>query len=833
MSNLNNTTDFYKYFFGGNPNGKVFVKAFLSNNFDLKYKNDISLEQDAIMTYAYRQNETNKRENSIHPEFTNFLIGSGMVHKEMDTPSTHETSLGVLVESLGDFYNANEEKINKYVLDNLNSFDSVDCNAFSQMFTKGINFDLVEEISKPKSKFNKNDFMANITTKTTIKCSQFKELLKLRPVAASVEEDIVEVSGFVDQLKNIVMSEMKLIIKSQYYDAHTTLLRSNYSKKLIDNVYKKWNTVPTKQQHFYNNFMTLLKRNNENKNVWEPIPENQYMLLDVTHENMDNYRINLNKEFMGSTISLWEGVLKKIPIKQRKIFINAQNGTISKLNVTNLGDVYKMGFSHDIDNKLSLIGSAKSDFEIDIKKLVHKLSTVIRNTTTPRKYIEYNGPIFDIATQGIWFKAEDGYVKNIGTNAKPNFLRYGVNDDRFKVMMTRQRCYSTMVNANSEQCNKYLYECLLNENGNDIDTCLAMRHLNRNFYDVSKKEINEMHPQMALMIMKKFGFTKYKSMNEILQTELYAIEDIKHWQEHHLKHVFLSKYLNTSSEPVTNPTDKLSEAKNTQEFDKFLHENRFLISYLGMVVDFINNQPGLLNEDEFKVMKVSKKTPSSLPTLPTLSTSPILSTSQTPHTSLSKEIYEDEYFFEKLSKLPSEWDIRRDSVELGCPPFMIGERRGPDMVCKSAVGYVIKRDEPDRLNKSYDYLKKKTEKYNFKFLFDANMYKMEKLRNLGYDVGDFIAKIHNITIQEETVRDDYLKVYKVLEQFENVCNIFEGYDDETINNANLERLKLVCKKKVFDYKNLRKELVTNGEELEKNLRVLQKTPKMNKKVEPL
>lgn len=62
-------------------------------------------------------------------------------------------------------------------------------------------------------------------------------------------------------------------------------------------------------------------------------------------------------------------------------------------------------------------------------------------------------------------------------------------------MLTRDKCYSSLVNATPEQCRRYLYECLLEGDENSVQVCLDMRligHNGKSFYKVSENEINEM-----------------------------------------------------------------------------------------------------------------------------------------------------------------------------------------------------------------------------------------------------------------------------------------------------------------------------------------------------
>jgi hypothetical protein len=445
-------------------------------------------------------------------------------------------------------------------------------------------------------------------------------------------------------------------------------------------------------------------------------------------------------------------------------------------------------------------------FRINIQKLIRDIINAVRNPDTIRKYWSYDGPIFDIDTAGIWFKTNQGYVK---ADEKGKLVRYGVNDEVTRVLLTKNSCYSTaLINATPEQCRKYLYECLLENDDKGVDVCLNMRLLNRNFYEVSKAEIENMHPLIALMTLKKFGFGIYKRYVEKYDDDLRFIEDIEHWKENHPKEIYIKKY--KSGQIPTDVHNMIltgGSIEANRAFEKFIEENKLLIEYLGIISDHVNSNPGILNagyEGYFEVYRKSdeKKDKSKVPT--------------------EDELLASDYFFRNLVETRRYYDYNYDALKYRCLPFMIDPVTGPDLVCRTASGLFIQRKsvDPTESKHSVEYLLRKTEEQDpiTNAIVDAFTYKYNKALELGITISDHDNKIKEIVDNYLDAHKKALNVLETYEHYVNICGILKDYPYDLLSEEKQRRLKAICERKEISLEKIQDELLDQGAEIEEAIR---------------
>jgi hypothetical protein len=466
--------------------------------------------------------------------------------------------------------------------------------------------------------------------------------------------------------------------------------------------------------------------------------------------------------------------------------------------------------------KLKVDRLSSPKFRISVRTLVKDVLQTVKDLGK-FKEIPYDGPIFDLQNEGVWFKASDGnYVKN--DNGK--LLKFGSDDDRTLVHLTRDKCYSTAVNATPEQCRKYLYECLLSGDEAGVQVCVDMRHLSGDFYKVAESEIENMHPAMAIMILQKFGFRAYEAYDNKAQQKLVKIESGDHWKTDYLQKVFVQnfdKYKETGRLPTWKLTGGGLTPEQQTEWLKFLEENKYLITYLSMISDFINRNPGILNKDFFGL------------------TDEYARNKEKGEFRKENDIGKDYTFMKHLqfahqykqhTELP--FGIHQIALSENCPPFMFDKYGNPDPVCRAATGFYVHVDP--FAGKSIDYFEGKIKDDDAsniirQYLIQLVEYLKNNKHNLGSltDLNDKITKIEKISTDETELRKNLKRELHVLTQFAKLCSQFKGYDDKVINEANVDRLKTICRKSYTNLFEKEKDLLDKGAELEEEIKRLQST----------
>lgn len=87
-------------------------------------------------------------------------------------------------------------------------------------------------------------------------------------------------------------------------------------------------------------------------------------------------------------------------------------------------------------------------------------------------------------------------------------------------------------------------------------------------------DIPKLHPILVLKILEKFGFRKYKELDNTKRMELWKIESVNHWLEYYA-----------------------SKQYSSNEFVKITTDYVHILHYFESLVQFINNNHSILNKD--------------------------------------------------------------------------------------------------------------------------------------------------------------------------------------------------------------------------------------------
>jgi hypothetical protein len=771
IMNITNT-DYYKYFFG-NDDGKLFAKLFLKDNSGL---HDFTVEQYNFISDG----------DQIVIEFTYFIQSLAARLCKIDKLSTYDNQLGELLQniskSMNDDNKINVSKINNHMLNNewgeikklLKDITIISDDNYKIMYGLEKKDPVIENFENYKTNFiNEN----------------YKKLERMVNSCEKLAESNINLPFTMLQTKNecntllntAINSQLKLIkntITEKYYDSHTTLYRSDPAKDIFKNVYLNWDKLSANEKRFYHKYITVEKR--IDTNTWIPINENDYIKFHkVLTADYNNYRLNLNKGnsdnyLIKDKIKLLSDKILKSKITKINYFNHkTKKITTDDKTLINLFDEAYAYMSND-DMEWLVIDRFKSPLKrININDLIIEIITALQNSNTRRKLTEYQSDeLIDLSNGGIWFRYGNDYIKS---DANGKFIKYGIDDDVTRKLL-KKSCYSTGLNVSSDVCRKYLYECLLDDDNDGIEKWLEL--VGSDFNKIAVDEIKNMHPMIAQMILKKYEFYTYKQNVDKFKSKLKFVENIKNWKDTYLK----QKFNKLKSEK--------SNLTGADTFDDFCNINSNLILYLSMICDHVNKNPGILNAGPYDTFD-------------------IIDPSDT-----GNYKFVNNYLKYELDR---KYDPLTESLNIGCPPFMINSY-GPDIVCKSSNGIYI-TNNTNNIN-TYDNLiteinkpdislvSKELQDAELKDLIDKTIHsRYNELINYFDIKVDFNdndielntdTKVINKSVNQYDTKH-YINMVQILEKFANICHLFKDHPKIKELNKDIPDL---CKRGTINYNDI-------------------------------
>jgi hypothetical protein len=184
----------------------------------------------------------------------------------------------------------------------------------------------------------------------------------------------------------------------------------------------------------------------------------------------------------------------------------------------------------------------------------------------------------DINSQ-IFFRDNDGRLYKQDINGNKILF-----DDPNIVPKSYENCYGTgikestyLVDGNeiTGTCTNFIQDCMI---GKNIDKCKTY-FKNPNFWEITKKEIDDMHPIIADKMINIFELDKIYVYNKELNRNLLQVKPYDAWIEK-LKNKITDSQSNTTEEDV-----------------KIISANSKLKYYIEYLIHKVNSEPAILNKD--------------------------------------------------------------------------------------------------------------------------------------------------------------------------------------------------------------------------------------------
>lgn len=380
------------------------------------------------------------------------------------------------------------------------------------------------------------------------------------------------------------------------------------AKELFDNVIKKWAQLPEKAKNFYNANLVIL-----NKSAGKETPVDLASLsgMQISPSDISNYRINLKRLENPERETVFQHCIPKVPFRNNevgKIWYSKKGGQKASFKPTDervlrelYGQVYRgaggrvtlqladqaggsrtqRGGVVPLDDLPTSVAEAKAVapqlgmFTRYTDEMIRTRLLALKNA----KEQDVDMPEEDVISMtdsNIWKRDAKGDLVKVLPDGKK--VTYGDNDEATKLALTaNNRCYTTLVNSKDEaECKTYVWNCLLNGDGNGLSACIDLLKSKKgsDFFSKAKAEISEMHPLVALQTLKQFGFKTHLVPDQQSGMALKKVECVKHWLANHAEKKFTD---NAQKEVVT--------------------QNKDLLAYLDMIAHYVNANPAILNKN--------------------------------------------------------------------------------------------------------------------------------------------------------------------------------------------------------------------------------------------
>lgn len=127
------------------------------------------------------------------------------------------------------------------------------------------------------------------------------------------------------------------------------------------------------------------------------------------------------------------------------------------------------------------------------------------------------------------------------------------------------RCFAT----DASNCIGFLHDCILNTDNSTLPECIKhFENLTGSQFDIIRQKIAEMHPSIAIKILKTFGFKKDEVYSKDLGRTIYQVQEVHDW------------------------LNRL----NDNDIAKNARSRTNLLRYLNLLVQYINRNVGILNK---------------------------------------------------------------------------------------------------------------------------------------------------------------------------------------------------------------------------------------------
>lgn len=378
-------------------------------------------------------------------------------------------------------------------------------------------------------------------------------------------------------IKTGFISVIKPKLNQINFEEFTLVGDNNWTQKIIEEVFQNWKNLSPIAMKFYSKHLHIFGL----KQAARGVLSNEYEDLMPAGRfnsfgfNRQNVRLNLMKA-RGLREVLFGETLPWIPTnngQSRMGWYTAINGTVKSMTLQTdtirriYNDLYKFG-EFKINNRTidfpatyeqTLQIYENKDFDINDMQIIFNTiqQAKMQSQSQPQplnNVVQFEDLFEDLATNETFRRDENGLFK----------MENGVKV--YAGLAPINNCAGTNLNhSDNAQCVRIVRKCLIDGNKDELAKCLDELR-DSNLFDVAQKELQGIHPDVALQILKTFGVGG-KSINGVN-----VVESLNEWIDRVVRKL----------------RDDVRDAILT---------NRQLKDYISGVIAFVNANPAIMNHN--------------------------------------------------------------------------------------------------------------------------------------------------------------------------------------------------------------------------------------------
>lgn len=386
--------------------------------------------------------------------------------------------------------------------------------------------------------------------------------------------------------------------------------------QIFTNVFGNWNNLSQGARNFYKRFIQLLRYDQGSK-TWVPVPENEYG-TPIDPRNIGSYRINVIKTTLGEEAPAFVNLIPKFTRRNNifnDIWYTDKSGKHVKITTANWKEdeddlngaqnffknlfvtVYtgrnsvrvKTGNptyeTITIDPPAQWSPTMATMFDLNVDQFVRKRFFRIQQELKQPPIVK--GPVLSLTDKNVWKVDEQGRLYLDDPSGR---VYYGENEPgSLKALKNNFKCFSTFAKVEGDECNRYVNQCLLRNDTESLKVCAEMWKRG-DFYTISKEEIKNMHPLVAVRTLQKFGFRIHKVEDTEMRMLIKKFETVDHW----VKHVLTKAW---GQQQVQLPTSTGTGA-SSETLQSIIEKNENILNYLRLLVEYVNSNPAIMNGRE-------------------------------------------------------------------------------------------------------------------------------------------------------------------------------------------------------------------------------------------
>ena len=389
---------------------------------------------------------------------------------------------------------------------------------------------------------------------------------------AGFESDIV--NAIFDIIKNKLGTAVDATTSTD--TGYRTLANNQYAKEVYDNVFLKWGDLNENARNFYRTHLEVFEKTGASGGVsipigWNRIDESRYPPTG----SADKLRLNLVKTAPGSVDTMFGGTLPFVAGTDSLWYTNNAKSRVradgAPSNV--LKEIYKCVYldntctigstTYNFPKQYNDVKGNVADFDINAMETIKNfIKTRKSSPAVPQphgKPASFSDLVEDMVTGAVYHRNAKGELYTMQNGVE---VPYDANNIRL------DNCVGTRLIGDANKCSKFVRDCIINGDKNSLSNCLASLG-NQSMFNVAKEEMSQVDPNVAVQILKTFGFSKVAKKNS---SEPVHVQSFDSW-----KNTVLDKFQSNVKDTIL---------KNSQ-----------LCNYLKGVVDFVNSNPVILNPD--------------------------------------------------------------------------------------------------------------------------------------------------------------------------------------------------------------------------------------------